>query len=38
MARTVTLKGNPIDLDGPELKVGDKAPDGPGRAGDGKQG
>src|SRR5687767_11226936 len=27
MARQTTLKGNPLDLDGPELKVGDKAPD-----------
>ncbi len=27
MARTVTLKGSPLDLEGPELKVGDKAPD-----------
>ena len=27
MARTCTLKGNPQNLDGPELKVGDKAPD-----------
>jgi thioredoxin-dependent peroxiredoxin len=27
MARQVTLKGNPIDLEGPELKPGDKAPD-----------
>lgn len=27
MARSVTLKGNPLDLEGPELKVGDKAPD-----------
>jgi thiol peroxidase len=27
MARTVTLKGDPIELEGPELKVGDKAPD-----------
>ncbi|MEE8169258.1 MAG: thiol peroxidase [Phycisphaerae bacterium] len=26
-ARTVTLKGNPQNLDGPELKVGDAAPD-----------
>lgn len=26
MARTCTLKGNPLNLDGPELKVGDKAP------------
>lgn len=26
MARTCTLKGNPLDLEGPELKVGDKAP------------
>ncbi len=26
MARTVTLKGNPLTLVGPELKVGDKAP------------
>ncbi|MGE3180867.1 MAG: thiol peroxidase [Phycisphaerae bacterium] len=27
MARTTTLKGNPFNLAGPELKVGDKAPD-----------
>lgn len=27
MARTCTLKGKPLNLDGPELKVGDKAPD-----------
>lgn len=27
MARTVTLKGNPLSLAGPQLKVGDKAPD-----------
>lgn len=27
MARTCTLKGNPLDLEGPELKVGDTAPD-----------
>lgn len=27
MARTVTLKGNPLTLAGAELKVGDKAPD-----------
>jgi thiol peroxidase len=27
MARTVTLKGNPLNLTGPQLKVGDKAPD-----------
>lgn len=27
MARTTTLKGNPLNLAGPELKVGDKAPD-----------
>lgn len=27
MARTCTLKGNPLNLAGPELKVGDKAPD-----------
>jgi thiol peroxidase len=27
MARQTTLKGNPLDLAGPELKVGDKAPD-----------
>lgn len=26
MARTCTLKGNPLPLEGPELKVGDKAP------------
>ena len=26
MARSVTLKGNPLNLVGPELKVGDKAP------------
>ncbi|MBI1319384.1 MAG: thiol peroxidase [Candidatus Hydrogenedens sp.] len=25
--RTTTLKGNPLDLTGPELKVGDAAPD-----------
>lgn len=27
MARQTTLKGNPLDLDGPELKAGDRAPD-----------
>lgn len=27
MSRTCTLKGNPLDLAGPELKVGDTAPD-----------
>lgn len=27
MARTVTLKGNPLNLAGQEIKVGDKAPD-----------
>ncbi len=27
MSRTVLFKGNPIAVDGPELKVGDKAPD-----------
>ncbi len=27
MPRTVTLKGNPFHLAGPELKAGDKAPD-----------
>ena len=27
MARQTTLKGNPLDLEGPELKAGDKAPD-----------
>lgn len=27
MARTCTLKGNPLALEGPELKVGDTAPD-----------
>lgn len=27
MARTVTLKGKPLPLEGPQLKVGDKAPD-----------
>ena len=27
MARTCTLKGNPLPLEGPELKVGDKAPE-----------
>ncbi len=27
MSRTVTLKGSPIDLNGPELKVGDSAPE-----------
>lgn len=26
MARTCTLKGNPLNLEGPELKVGDAAP------------
>lgn len=27
MARTCTLRGKPLDLAGPQLKVGDKAPD-----------
>ena len=27
MARSCTLKGNPLSLEGPELKVGDAAPD-----------
>ncbi len=27
MARTCTLKGKPLNLEGPELKVGDTAPD-----------
>ena len=27
MPRTCTLKGNPLELSGPELKVGDNAPD-----------
>jgi len=27
VARTCTLKGKPLNLDGPELKVGEKAPD-----------
>lgn len=27
MGRQVTLKGGPLDLEGPELKVGDRAPD-----------
>jgi len=27
MARTCTLKGNPLTLSGPELKAGDKAPE-----------
>ena len=27
MSRTVTLKGNPLTLEGPEIKVGDAAPD-----------
>ncbi len=27
MSRRVTLRGNPLELEGPELKVGDKAPD-----------
>ncbi len=27
MGRTTTLKGNPMDLEGPELAVGDPAPD-----------
>ncbi len=27
MARTCTLKGKPLSLEGPQLKVGDKAPD-----------
>src|SRR5580765_5773623 len=27
MARQVTLKGNPLNLEGPQLKAGDKAPD-----------
>lgn len=26
MGRTVTLQGNPLDVEGPELKVGDPAP------------
>jgi thiol peroxidase len=26
MARTCTLKGNPLALEGPELKIGDRAP------------
>ena len=26
MSRTTLLKGNPISIEGPELKVGDKAP------------
>ena len=26
MARTVTFKGNPVNLAGPQLKPGDKAP------------
>lgn len=27
MSRSCTLRGNPLDLEGPELKVGDPAPD-----------
>ena len=27
MSRSVTLKGNPVDLEGPEISVGDTAPD-----------
>lgn len=27
MSRQVTLRGNPLELEGPELKPGDKAPD-----------
>ncbi len=27
MSRTCTLKGKPLDLEGPQLKVGDRAPD-----------
>lgn len=27
MSRTVTLKGTPLEVEGPELKVGDAAPD-----------
>ena len=27
MARQVTLKGKPLNLEGPQLKSGDKAPD-----------
>lgn len=27
MGRTCTLKGNPLNLEGPEIKVGDAAPD-----------
>jgi len=27
MSRTTTLKGNPFNLEGPELNVGDEAPD-----------
>jgi thiol peroxidase len=27
MARQVTLKGNPLNVEGPQLKAGDKAPD-----------
>lgn len=27
MGRQVTLRGNPLELEGPQLKVGDKAPD-----------
>ncbi len=27
MSRTTTLKGNPLDLEGPELAIGDPAPD-----------
>ncbi|MCK6456065.1 MAG: thiol peroxidase [Phycisphaerae bacterium] len=27
MARNITLKGNPVTIEGPELKVGDTAPD-----------
>jgi len=27
MSRQTTFKGNPLELEGPELKAGDKAPD-----------
>ncbi|GMV36620.1 MAG: putative thiol peroxidase [Fimbriimonadales bacterium] len=27
MARTVTMKGNPLELEGPELRAGDRAPE-----------
>ena len=27
MSRTTTMRGNPLELEGPELKVGDPAPD-----------